>query len=264
MAITPTLQDLINQLPGTLGQGIMSPEEQAAEVQRITSATLPEALRKYGTTAQQIAESNFGRGFGLSSYNAYQQALNTLMQQEGTANIQNQAQQSVDAAQKSAVANAASYANAGQNRQQQSDMQKHQIAASNAAQNKQAIIGGLGNVGIGAAGMLTRDLTRPAGEPSRLELAYNRIKDAFGPDKAGMAPGIGPDALGGSLSDYDMGGASTPSYSNFVPDFNLSANDIDFGTGNLLDYSFSPSSVQLPDFSLESLFSPSYDWGDYF
>ena len=256
MATTPTLQDLIAQLPPTLGQGLMSPAEQQAEIDRITAATMPAALRKYGDTAQQIAERYMARMQGSGSYDAYQQALNTLMQQEGTAQIQNQAKQSVDAAQRAAVGNATNYATSEQNRASQEANQRRQIAAQRSGQNKAAIIAGLGNLGGGTAATLARDLMRPEGEKSRLGLAGERLKGYLG-------FGGTPEQTSGYLGNTE------------VPSYDLNAGKTDFGTGNLSDYSTTPTTnfgtgsisdynlypsgydipkLQLPEFSLDSLF----------
>src|SRR5262245_42003923 len=97
-----SLEDLLGQ---NLSAGMMTPEQQAARVQQIVGASAPELMRKYGQTAQQINEGAFGRGMGLSTYNAYQQALNDLMEREGMGKIQNDAQTQVDAAQRAAVTN---------------------------------------------------------------------------------------------------------------------------------------------------------------
>lgn len=264
MANTPTLQDLIGQLPGLLGQAISSPAEQQTSINDIMAANAPEALRKYGTTAQQIAESNFGRGMGLSSYNAYQQALNTLMQQEGMNKMQLDAKNQVDAAQRAAVGNAVNYATSEKNRA----MQARQIDAQKSTQLRGALIGGLGNLGAGTAGVLSRDLMRPEGQPSSVGRAYDRLKAGMGFGKPGApdlkTPGEG---MGGTFEGEGQGPTSAPyEFSNTSPypsNLSLSGPDsYNFGNSSA-GYNFNVPDIQMPDFSLEGLFN-GYSPEDFF
>ena len=263
---TPTLDDLVAQLPPQLGQAMRTPEELEAYRQMILQGTMPEALRQYGEGAQRVAESNFGRGMGLSSYNAYQQALQSLMESEGAAKIQLAAQQQAEAAQRAAVGNAMSYATSERNRAQQASegaanranaqqMQRRGIKAGQQGQMMGQIYGGAAGAAGGLVGTLAKDLMRPEGESSAIGRAGGRLMD--------LIPGSGDAKQVEPASGLGAGNIRAEEYS--APQVQLPASAFDAAEGG-----YEMPSFESPNFDLSSLFqdfdwnqvAPNYDWSN--
>jgi len=254
-----TLDDLIAGLPQNMSNQILTPEQQQARVQQSVAAATPEMLRQYGQTGQQQAESDFGRGMGLSTYAAYKQALNTMMQNEAGAKIQNDAQNAVNQAQQAAIGNAASYATSERNRASQAGMntennaaraamQRQAARAQGSAQNKNMLFQGLGGLASGGAGMVTKSLGPEI--QGGIKGGYNKLAGLFGgpkteqaPDMAALRAGAADEAKAyeyppaPSYGDGGGGGFELPSY-DFAPqmgdggggyDFNMP--EIDWGGG---------------------------------
>jgi hypothetical protein len=214
-----SLDDLIT---GAYGNMIRTPDQLAARKQEILNATLPEYLRKFGQTTQAQNEASFGRGMGLSTYNAYQQALNTLMQNEGAANIENQAQQGVDQAQRAAVADAAGYVNADKNRAAQQSIaagnqtvarQLQKMRGNQAVQS--GLIGGAANIGSGVGGMAAKSLLSKGGSGNTPGEMWQNLKanlnDLTGSGATPAYPEIGSSA-GASEMAANPGAYNAPTF----------------------------------------------------
>lgn len=147
----PTLDELLQN-------EILTPEQKEARVAEVLAGTMPGALRQYGQTSQAQNEAAFGKGMGLSTWNAYQQALNSLMEAEGAGKIRNDARTSVDAAQRAALGNAVSYATAERNRaantaasNQSADIQRKGLAQQKSLAGQSMLFSGLSGLGGGVA-----------------------------------------------------------------------------------------------------------------
>lgn len=147
----PTLEELIQSLPGQLAGGMKTPAEQQAMADQLVSRQYPDILKQYGDRAQQINESAFGRGMGLSAYNLQNQQANTQAQLEAQAKAKIDAQQAVEQAQRAAVGQAASYASGQQQQQQQAQQFGRQLGATKSNQSNQMLASGIGAAAGGIA-----------------------------------------------------------------------------------------------------------------
>jgi hypothetical protein len=257
-----SLQDLIASLPGAMQQQILTPEQQQARLQDYLNAANPEILRQYGQTSQQQNEAAFGKGMGLSTWNAYQQALNTLNQNEALNRARVEGQSAIDSAQRAAIGNAANYASNEMGRQQQAQMNRSNQRQATSFQNRNMLYGGLGGLAQGGLATVARDLTRPAGQASSLGSAYDRIKGLFGGGESPAAPNA-PDMTNPPPVNY--GNAGDMSLANASPTVDYTPPDLSPSFGGGYDFGGFNPQIQIPDFSLDSLLnSTNFNWGDYF
>jgi len=124
----------------------MSPAQMQAYQDAIVNAAKQNINRSAGTEAQRVSEAAFGRGMGLSTLNAYQQALIQGEQARAVAQAESQAQQATRQAQLAALGQAASYMTS----QRQLGQQQSQFDRSLKA-NKEAQMRGM--IGSGLAGL---------------------------------------------------------------------------------------------------------------
>lgn len=242
-----TLDDLINSGYANM---IRSPEQMAARKQEVVDATLPEYLRKYGTTTQDQLESAFGRGMGLSTWNAQQMALRQLMESEGAANIENQAQTQIEQAQRAAIADAAAYRNAGANRAQaaanaqtQATVARQLSKARGSQANQAQLVQGLTGLGAGVGGLTLRALmAKPGSEGSPQSIWANAKGNlGFGPDQAPSPQA--PPAL--DLPETGIGAGDT-----YIPPLDLRS-------------SYESTNFDTPSFGDMNFDTPAYTTSDY-
>jgi hypothetical protein len=174
-----TLDDLIAGLPQSMSNQILTPEQQRAQVEQQVGAAMPENLRQYGQLAQQQNEAAFGKGMGLSTWNAYQQALNSMNQTEAAGQIRQNAENAMRQAQQAAIGNAASYATSERNRATQANLAASQNASADARQRAQLAAAGKGQT----QGQIFSGLGGLAGGVGRYALS----KEGFGPELKGAA-----------------------------------------------------------------------------
>lgn len=215
-----SLEDLLNQQ-------ILSPEQRQAKVESAVANAMPENLRRYGQLAQQQNESTFGKGLGLSTYNAYMNALNSMNQSEAAGQIRQNAENAVTQAQNAAIGNAASYATAEKNRAAQQQMaanqntvQRQLMKQHGAQQTSGQIFQGLGGLAGGAIGGGAR-MFQPEIKGG-LQSLYGKAFGQPASPTTEQAPNIGGGAEvpGGTGAAGDMNAANSSAYT--PPSFDFS------------------------------------------
>lgn len=256
-----SLQTLISQLPQNLSDQILTPEQSQARVQQQVAAMAPEILRQYGQTAQQQNEAAFGKGMGLSTWNAYQQALNTLMQNEAIGKLGIESQNAVDAAQRAAVGNAANYASSEMNRQAQAQQARAQRNQATSLQNRSMIYQGLGGLAGGGLGLLGRTFQPEIQKGLRGLAGLGGGKPETEPNPSiGAGTGPLPSENAVPSPDYpslggNMGFSLEPGGGVSAPD--IGSSGYNYGGTDYTDFNW-------PDLSLGGLlqttFDPQWDW----
>jgi hypothetical protein len=235
----PTLDDLITQGYQNL---ILTPEQRQARIDAIAAPRLAQSQREAAARAQQQNENSFGRGMGLSTWNAYQQALNQLMENEGEGHIRTEAQTAVDTAQREALAAAAANQNAINNRNAQMQMSaqnatvQRQLAKTRGTQANQAgLMQGLMGAGGGVGSLALRSLM--SGPDARGNTPWQNFKNNIGwgqnpaieaaPNGGNGTPGTTATTTpgGGDMNltgSTGMGGGSTiPTWSDSIGNSNI-------------------------------------------